>query len=228
MKGLHCTYCNRFFHTNHNSKIYCSTYCRSRAAYIRTLEKSNPVRARNIKKIDLRNVSRSKVANQRHSSQINGSHRFPNSRQEIRQYNAAKRRNIKPQSKQKINLPSPTARTRYIARKGDRAELPPVEKTGFKRRTIQVSFPTVEHFESESTHAYYQSKRWAERRAKALKRAEWKCQLCSSHSGPLIVHHRTYERFGHERLADLFVICADCHDLFHTHRRLVGQQFSEL
>jgi 5-methylcytosine-specific restriction endonuclease McrA len=32
----------------------------------------------------------------------------------------------------------------------------------------------------------------------------------------LDVHHRTYERFGHEDVDDLTVLCRTCHDLFHA------------
>jgi hypothetical protein len=29
------------------------------------------------------------------------------------------------------------------------------------------------------------------------------------------VHHRTYERIGHEKLSDLCLLCGPCHRLFH-------------
>jgi len=30
------------------------------------------------------------------------------------------------------------------------------------------------------------------------------------------IHHRTYERFGHEWLSDLIALCRNCHDLTHA------------
>jgi 5-methylcytosine-specific restriction endonuclease McrA len=36
------------------------------------------------------------------------------------------------------------------------------------------------------------------------------CQNCGA-MGPLQVHHRTYERLGHERIEDLRVLCKYCH-----------------
>lgn len=61
---------------------------------------------------------------------------------------------------------------------------------------------------------YLQSAHWRTLRRKALENAEHSCQLCNSESA-LNVHHRTYDRLGHERLADLIVLCRDCHAKFH-------------
>ena len=38
------------------------------------------------------------------------------------------------------------------------------------------------------------------------------CRLCGDTAG-LEVHHRTYQRWGRERLADVTVVCRGCHDL---------------
>jgi 5-methylcytosine-specific restriction endonuclease McrA len=67
---------------------------------------------------------------------------------------------------------------------------------------------------------YLKTEEWAARRRIVLKRGEWRCQLCNS-SRELHIHHRTYERRGNERLADLIVLCRVCHTLFHEHRKLV-------
>jgi len=48
----------------------------------------------------------------------------------------------------------------------------------------------------------------------ALKRAKYSCQLCNSKDN-LNVHHRTYERRGHELASDLIVLCKQCHKTFH-------------
>jgi len=68
--------------------------------------------------------------------------------------------------------------------------------------------------------AYLRSATWRRKRAAALKRAGFRCQVCNG-SKRLDVHHRTYARFGRERASDLIVLCRTCHDIFHKHRRLV-------
>lgn len=61
---------------------------------------------------------------------------------------------------------------------------------------------------------YLQTDHWQETRKRALKRARFKCQLCSR-NGTLHVHHRTYENLGDESNADLIVLCESCHGKFH-------------
>lgn len=61
---------------------------------------------------------------------------------------------------------------------------------------------------------YLQTEEWQETRRQALKRADFKCQLCNGR-GLLDVHHRTYERRGYENAKDLIVLCRDCHSKFH-------------
>lgn len=58
---------------------------------------------------------------------------------------------------------------------------------------------------------YLLSPRWQEVRAAALERAGHRCQLCYS-KVRLEVHHRTYERLGHEEPDDLIVLCSRCHE----------------
>ena len=66
---------------------------------------------------------------------------------------------------------------------------------------------------------YLESDAWQRQRRSALLFARNRCQVCNK-SGRLDVHHRTYERLGDERPADLIVLCRDCHRLFHKARRL--------
>jgi HNH endonuclease len=66
---------------------------------------------------------------------------------------------------------------------------------------------------------YLQTCEWYETRAAARVRAGERCQVCNR-SGPLDVHHRTYERRGQEREDDLTVLCRECHELFHRYGRL--------
>lgn len=61
---------------------------------------------------------------------------------------------------------------------------------------------------------YLQTPEWNEKRQAALKRAKFACQLCHG-GGQLHVHHRTYERRGHELNSDIIVLCSSCHAKFH-------------
>lgn len=66
---------------------------------------------------------------------------------------------------------------------------------------------------------YLKGDHWQQRREQALKRAENHCQVCGA-TERLEVHHNTYERLGHERDADLVVLCRTCHRMFHDDGRL--------
>ncbi len=74
---------------------------------------------------------------------------------------------------------------------------------------------------SAMTYAeYLDSEVWHRLRAAALERAEWRCQVCN-YAESLEVHHRSYPERGMERPADLIVLCAVCHALFHERMKLV-------
>ena len=66
---------------------------------------------------------------------------------------------------------------------------------------------------------YLKTEYWQIRRARALKAGAYKCRMCGAVDG-LEVHHNTYERLGHERDADLIVLCRHCHQLFHDNGEL--------
>jgi hypothetical protein len=67
---------------------------------------------------------------------------------------------------------------------------------------------------------YLESPEWLETRARVLILAGRRCQVCNAGDVTLNVHHRTYERRGHEADGDLIVLCAGCHGLFHQARKL--------
>lgn len=67
---------------------------------------------------------------------------------------------------------------------------------------------------------YLQTDHWKEMRRRMLKRAHFRCQVCNKGNTQLDVHHRTYERRGHEEYGDLIVLCNDCHRTFHENGRL--------
>ncbi len=66
---------------------------------------------------------------------------------------------------------------------------------------------------------YLQTSEWWAKRTSALRRANYRCQLCSR-TDRLQVHHNTYERRGNEAPEDLIVLCAGCHEVFHRQRGL--------
>lgn len=62
-------------------------------------------------------------------------------------------------------------------------------------------------------HAYLRSPEWQVIRRLALER-DGGCVVCYR-ADRLDVHHRTYERLGHELLSDVTVLCRDCHAKHH-------------
>lgn len=79
---------------------------------------------------------------------------------------------------------------------------------------------------------YYNSKEWKRKREEALKRADYRCQLCNyaqeDWSTWLEVHHRTYQGFKNEQPEDLTVLCQECHWLFHKTHYYTGSEFAGL
>ena len=82
---------------------------------------------------------------------------------------------------------------------------------------INQTMSTTESFKQMSYSEYLQTNHWQKIRRQALKRAKYKCQLCSKHNTELHVHHKTYEHIGqeHNYQDDLIVLCKDCHAKFH-------------
>jgi hypothetical protein len=60
--------------------------------------------------------------------------------------------------------------------------------------------------------AYISSRAWAcsPARLEELRLSGRRCRLCNRRRD-LTVHHRTYVRFGRERVSDLTTLCCDCH-----------------
>lgn len=83
-------------------------------------------------------------------------------------------------------------------------------------RRINAHLETLEEMPYEQ---YLQTFEWQQRRDQArdqaLRDAGNRCQLCNK-SKFLNVHHKTYERRGHELPEDLIVLCRDCHARFHN------------
>ncbi len=64
--------------------------------------------------------------------------------------------------------------------------------------------------------SYLNSGSWKKKRKIALKRAGYRCQLCSQAQTRLEVHHNSYDRLGREELEDLCVLCTRCHKKHHN------------
>lgn len=58
---------------------------------------------------------------------------------------------------------------------------------------------------------YMRSPEWQARRAKSLRLAGNKCQVCGRKGVRLECHHNSYERLGAERDNDLIMLCKSCH-----------------
>jgi 5-methylcytosine-specific restriction endonuclease McrA len=61
---------------------------------------------------------------------------------------------------------------------------------------------------------YLQSPQWQARREMTIAAYDGRCALCYA-DGPLDVHHRTYDRCGHELPSDLVALCYACHEWYH-------------
>jgi 5-methylcytosine-specific restriction endonuclease McrA len=71
---------------------------------------------------------------------------------------------------------------------------------------------------------YLLSDQWREKAQAAKQRERWECTLCRS-TRSLEVHHRTYDRLGHENIEDLVVLCWRCHRKHHgTFEHLIDRQ----
>jgi 5-methylcytosine-specific restriction endonuclease McrA len=73
---------------------------------------------------------------------------------------------------------------------------------------------------------YGRSEQWRQKRRAALDRDDNQCLVCRRTEGDedprlrsgrskLEVHHKTYERYGHEHLDDLATLCQRCHATEH-------------
>jgi len=61
---------------------------------------------------------------------------------------------------------------------------------------------------------YLKTAHWKRVRTAALHRSSFRCQLCNR-KRQLHVHHRTYERRGHEYYTDVIALCDECHAKYH-------------
>lgn len=63
---------------------------------------------------------------------------------------------------------------------------------------------------------YIRSERWRAKRVSFIAARGKRCERCKrGRRASLQVHHKTYERLGHERLEDVEVLCQRCHAEVH-------------
>jgi 5-methylcytosine-specific restriction endonuclease McrA len=94
-----------------------------------------------------------------------------------------------------------------------RRSLRPSAKPLARRSPLRASGETKRKKDAKYK-AYLRSPAWHALRDKAIRRAALACEMChyqplDSPSG-LHVHHKTYTRFGRERITDLIVLCVHC------------------
>ena len=65
---------------------------------------------------------------------------------------------------------------------------------------------------------YRNTPSYARLRLRAFERDGFRCVFCNAKATTL--HHRTNERYGHERLEDVTSTCYDCHAVLTEHRNL--------
>lgn len=95
--------------------------------------------------------------------------------------------------------------------------LPPIEDERFNGRwalAMRDDELAERELRGDWYAAYLESDVWRRTRDLALEYYGNACCLCNGRSR-LDVHHRTYDRAGQERLADLIVLCRQCHAHFH-------------
>ena len=94
-----------------------------------------------------------------------------------------------------------------------------------KSQTIErMMAEKVANLKSLPYSEYLQTDHWQSIRKQALKRARFKCALCSS-DGVLHVHHKNYDHLGEEMSSDLIVLCQPCHEKFHD--KLSGGEYEQ-
>ena len=69
---------------------------------------------------------------------------------------------------------------------------------------------------SEQYVKYLSSPEWKAKKREVYKARGYRCEHCKATAVQLHVHHLTYIRLGHEKLADLAIVCRPCHNKAHA------------
>lgn len=110
----------------------------------------------------------------------------------------------------------------------DHGTWPPGETPGDPLDTIwnrplgqpEPPWPTKSEWEAKRYryvpyHDYLKTDHWQQARRWILWRAYGRCERCDAGHTQLDVHHRSYQRLGHELREDLEAICRACHEREH-------------
>lgn len=68
---------------------------------------------------------------------------------------------------------------------------------------------------------YITSDEWKEFRERYYQTHKKECRACGSRR-KVCLHHKTYNRLGYERMADVVPLCDNCHSLLHKKIRKEG------
>ncbi len=91
-------------------------------------------------------------------------------------------------------------------------------RKGSKLGSIKGHGPSKMPEISDELKKHYESDYWFRFRIKVKEFWGCRCALCNSERANE-VHHRTYERIGHEELTDCILLCRNCHKAADQRRR---------
>lgn len=95
-----------------------------------------------------------------------------------------------------------------------------IDKMANKKNDKQKSH-TINRLKDMSYNEFLRTDYWKHVRQEKLRQCGHKCQLCGS-TNKLHIHHNSYKHHGDEanHLEDLVVLCEQCHNTFHKHRKI--------
>lgn len=79
---------------------------------------------------------------------------------------------------------------------------------------VSTYYHIDEYFIANNKKSYLASPEW-KKIVQQIHTRDRVCQVCNC-TDQLEVHHITYERFMHEELSDLVLLCRDCHQAVHN------------
>ena len=129
------------------------------------------------------------------------------------------RRKPKPKPK-----PKPKTKTKTKSKSVARKPASTARKTKTKTRSVA---PKPKRKSSVRDPAYYSSAQWRAVRERKLESKQYRCEKCGARKSARVqlhCHHRNYERWGHEWLRDLRVLCQSCHLTMHGNARRTSQR----
>lgn len=91
---------------------------------------------------------------------------------------------------------------------------------GDKKIKAKIKKKNINKLRKLPYNEYLKSDHWQQIK-KEIKKVFKTCVICNSKTN-LQVHHRSYKHRGNsnKEIRDLILLCSECHELFHTHKRL--------